>query len=536
MTFSGPGIFARAFAQSDDLTTPTLTISAYFAHWSYGLVGISGQVQDPYPGDNSLHLEVYNPNNELVLDNDISLNIYQSSDNRTSASFGNIYFTVERQYVYDSYTIVATYADQKTTEVMPPFSSEFQQPPDISIESLQEGDDGSVGISGHVWGAMAQEQLDFSIHSPDGTLLTTVTTELGLHAQFVATVNAKDASLIFTENGDYTIVGNLVGTDAPQAEATLTYVVQDYTTRSFLEVVTVDTNDDELEVMFSVFQNGELVDGGVSPESVLLYDGQEYFIDLLGLNEYVFDHWEDTGSTTKDRTVSISEDAQMVAVYRNINEPPPEPEPAPEEQPPQDDGTTEPSSDDEESSDNDEESDPENVPTGTLISPFIFKNETTAAPPAGTKGAEQPQENVDVLDINGTLASFHFLNGMQLYILSGNWSMAMNDTAVIDFGANFTMVRADGHDRQTYSLGNLTAVNDSDLLLGSDTLALTSALDYHHANGTITRVNATITLEKLSVVKIELDSMGTPVYGVVDKVMRTENGETLVMARQFDMI
>jgi hypothetical protein len=519
ITYSDQGIFAKALAQSDDSTTPTLTINAYFAHWSYGLAGISGQVQNPYPDYNSLHLEVYNPDNELVLDEQINLNIYEDSDNQTSASFGNIYFNIERQYVYNSYTIIATLANQSITEVMPPFSSEFEQPPEISIESLQEGDDGSVGISGHVWGGIAKEQLDFSIYSPDGMLLTTVTTELGLHAQFSTTVNANDASLIFTENGDYTILGNLVETNAPQVEATLTYLMQDYATRSFLEVAAVDTNSEELEIMFSVYQNGELIGGGVSPESMLLYDGQAYHIDLFGLNEYMFDHWEDIGSTSEDRMISISADEQIVAVYRNVNESLPEPE--------------QPTQDDEDSPDDEEESDPENVPAGTLISPFLFNNNTTTAPE--TAGSEQLLEDVDVLHINGTLASFHFAKDMRLYILSGNWSMAMNGTAVIDFGANFTTVRANGLDRQTYSLDNLTAVNDSDLILGNDTLALSSLFDYH-ANGTITKVNATVTLEKLNVIKIETTSLDTPIYGMVDKVVRNINGETQVMARQFDMI
>jgi hypothetical protein len=97
------------------------------------------------------------------------------------------------------------------------------------------------------------------------------------------------------------------------------------------------------------------------------------------------------------------------------------------------------------------------------------------------------------------------------------------------------MVRTDGLDRQTYSFDNLTAVNESDLRLANGTVALTSVLDYH-ANGTVTRVNATITLEKLNVIKIEMNSMKTPVYGVVDKVVRNVNGEMLVMVRQFDMI
>lgn len=94
--------------------------------------------------------------------------------------------------------------------------------------------------------------------------------------------------------------------------------------------------------------------------------------------------------------------------------------------------------------------------------------------------------------------------------------------------------RSDGLDRRAYSLAGLMAVNDSDLLLSDGTMALTSALDF--ANGPTTRVNATIMMVKLNVIQIELGSLSTPVYGVVDKVVRTENGETPVMARQFDMI
>lgn len=94
--------------------------------------------------------------------------------------------------------------------------------------------------------------------------------------------------------------------------------------------------------------------------------------------------------------------------------------------------------------------------------------------------------------------------------------------------------RSDGLDRRAYSLASLMAVNDSDLLISDGTMALTSALDF--ANGPTTRVNATITIAKLNVIQIDLRRLSRPVYGVVDKVVRTENGETLATARQFDMI
>jgi hypothetical protein len=72
--------------------------------------------------------------------------------------------------------------------------------------------------------------------------------------------------------------------------ASLAYMMPDYATRSFLEVVCVDTNNSELEVMFSVFQNGKLIGGGFSPANVLLYDGRDYLIDLSGTDEYLLDH------------------------------------------------------------------------------------------------------------------------------------------------------------------------------------------------------------------------------------------------------
>lgn len=144
----------------------------------------------------------------------------------------------------------------------------------------------------------------------------------------------------------------------------------------------------------------------------------------------------------------------------------------------------------------------------------------------------------DALQINGNLAPYQFLNGthaMQLHILSGNWSMAMNDTAVFDFNANFTMVRSDGLERRTFSLSNLTAVKDLDIMLTNSTMSLRSALDYHAGSET-TRVNATFTVQKLNVIVIEMDDIGTPINGVVDKFVRIENGQTPVMHCQFEMI
>ena len=113
--------------------------------------------------------------------------------------------------------------------------------------------------------------------------------------------------------------------------------------------------------------------------------------------------------------------------------------------------------------------------------------------------------------------------------------MAMNDTALLDFNADLTIVRSDGLERRTFSPANLTVVNNLDIMLINTTMSLRSAHEYH-AGGEITRVNATITLQRLSGIVIELDGIGAPKCGVVDKVVRIGNGQTLAMDRQFDMI
>src|SRR4029077_14573342 len=39
---------------------------------------------------------------------------------------------------------------------------------------------------------------------------------------------------------------------------------------------------------------------------------------------YTFDHWQDTSSSSRSRTISLSTDTQLVAVYRNITSQPPQ--------------------------------------------------------------------------------------------------------------------------------------------------------------------------------------------------------------------
>jgi hypothetical protein len=54
---------------------------------------------------------------------------------------------------------------------------------------------------------------------------------------------------------------------------------------------------------------------GFSPTSFTLNDGQSYVVEPENYGPCAFSHWADTGSTNPQRTVSISTNTQLTAVY-----------------------------------------------------------------------------------------------------------------------------------------------------------------------------------------------------------------------------
>jgi hypothetical protein len=232
-----------------------------------------------------------------------------------------------------------------------------------------------------------------------------------------------------------------------------------------------------------------------------------------------------TGETTLDYTNPSSQEE-------------PQPEPAPEPQ--------QPEAPQQDNDVNDEQEEPEDDNSdGTIRSPFVFDEEEDDSPvtPASTSSASTSTAQADelALVINGTLASYYILDNAtaqdmtQLYILSGNWSMTVNSTAVSDFAANFTIVRADGVVRSAYSIANFTAVNASDVQLDSDSVILASSADIQKDDNATT-VNLLVTIEKFNFIKIEFGDdlsqpAGRPIYGVVDSLATVNNGELSVVPR-----
>jgi YVTN family beta-propeller protein len=69
-------------------------------------------------------------------------------------------------------------------------------------------------------------------------------------------------------------------------------------------------------------ENGTQIGAGNTPYTFTLNDNQTYTVHVENHYNYVFDHWYDTGSTNSNRTVSISSDDAIMAVYKTFPQPP----------------------------------------------------------------------------------------------------------------------------------------------------------------------------------------------------------------------
>src|SRR2546422_489444 len=63
-------------------------------------------------------------------------------------------------------------------------------------------------------------------------------------------------------------------------------------------------------------QGGTTVGTGFSPVTFTLTSGTQYSVSASSYGTFVFDHWLDTGSTVNPRTISITANTVITAVYR----------------------------------------------------------------------------------------------------------------------------------------------------------------------------------------------------------------------------
>jgi glucose/arabinose dehydrogenase len=107
--------------------------------------------------------------------------------------------------------------------------------------------------------------------------------------------------------------------DTPSVATTYTakYVLKSAT----LTVGSQDSNGNALAGYWTVLRNsaGAVLETGFSPITFTLNSGQEYSVAVGDYGDQVFDHWLNDDSTARRKTVSISGDTQLTAVYKQMN-------------------------------------------------------------------------------------------------------------------------------------------------------------------------------------------------------------------------
>jgi hypothetical protein len=65
-----------------------------------------------------------------------------------------------------------------------------------------------------------------------------------------------------------------------------------------------------------LYQNGALINQGFTHIAFDVNNGQQYTLSADNYQNYLFDHWADTGSKSPTRTFTISQDTPLYAVYK----------------------------------------------------------------------------------------------------------------------------------------------------------------------------------------------------------------------------
>lgn len=126
------------------------------------------------------------------------------------------------------------------------------------------------------------------------------------------------------------------------------------------------------------------------------------------------------------------------------------------------------------------------------------------------------------------------------YVLSGNWSLDVQNGSVNDFTATFTMVHIDGTGRHTHDISNFQADNTTTVQLDESGPTFAFGTVDVAVNGTEqwTDVEALMILDRMNVMSISLATestdnhfKGQPIFGIVDS-MTDENGNEMIQTAQ----
>ena len=120
------------------------------------------------------------------------------------------------------------------------------------------------------------------------------------------------------------------------------------------------------------------------------------------------------------------------------------------------------------------------------------------------------------------------------YIVSGDWSLDVQDGSVSDFAANFTMVHTDGTSRHTHDVSNFQASNGSAVQLEEDGVTFIFGTSDIATNGSSgwTGVDTLIVIENSNAVSLTFSTeddhfKGQPLFGVVDSLTDEQGNEMI---------
>ncbi|MFY3742093.1 MAG: hypothetical protein HMLIMOIP_002557 [Candidatus Nitrosomirales archaeon] len=90
-----------------------------------------------------------------------------------------------------------------------------------------------------------------------------------------------------------------------------------------LSIISVDSSGNEIEGYTTLSRNGLQIQSALGAAEFTLDSSQTYQVAVWGSGSYAFDHWSDTGSAERRRTISMEEDTYLTAVFKNTNSKPP---------------------------------------------------------------------------------------------------------------------------------------------------------------------------------------------------------------------
>jgi hypothetical protein len=115
----------------------------------------------------------------------------------------------------------------------------------------------------------------------------------------------------------FTFVTNDGSLDSSPATVSITVTNTVIKTTSQAVIITTDLNGHTVTGMTAwLYQNGALINQGFTHIAFDVNNGQQYTLTADNYQNYLFDHWAETGSTSSTRTFTISRDTPIYAVYK----------------------------------------------------------------------------------------------------------------------------------------------------------------------------------------------------------------------------